>query len=540
MVRGAGSHCAFAIVQIDGLPRAVLESAIRRGIMPHLARLLRLRRYRLTGWRCGLPSTTTAFQAGFFYGTRDIPGFRWYDKIRGEVVTSHRPDQMRDLQAELESHAPGLLQGGVTHTSLLSGGADHVVFTLSKVLDVQLQTYLQDTGLLLSFLFHPLRVARLLWYTGVGFLQRLRPGAVPRRFRPLPLTRLFVEAWVDAMFTEFMTFGVLVDLHRETPRLYANFTGYDEAAHRYGLLSDEAFWALRWIDSRVAEIERACSTQSEGCRHFYLLSDHGMAVSHPFRSRFAKSLEEVISQSVSTGVSVGPLPLAEAVMRYQRVQYLDSELLRVQQALPVWCQRLLERTRRPLLAYLRSEEPSYDWDKGHDIVVQFSGPLAHIYFLVSSRPMDLPEVIFLFPRLAQRLVAHAGVEVVVGRDGDCLVILGRGGGVLTCMGDSESLDGPDPLVRFPDRRYVIHELSHLLSLRQSGDLVVLGRIEAGGAVITFEDQYATHGGIGGGQLEAFLVYPADLEQPPLGINSPEALHHWFAERYQMRRDGIPG
>jgi hypothetical protein len=71
----------FVIVEIDGLAYDYLRQAIRQGYMPYLARLLRERRLRLARWRCGLPSTTPASQAGILYGNNwDIPGFRWYDK----------------------------------------------------------------------------------------------------------------------------------------------------------------------------------------------------------------------------------------------------------------------------------------------------------------------------------------------------------------------------------------------------------------------------------------------------------------------------
>ena len=86
----------FIIIQIDGLSHDHLIQAIAAGHMPYLARLLATQRLAVAPWRCGLPSTTPAAQAGIMFGNRyDIPGFRWYEKERGVGVLARRPDQIR-------------------------------------------------------------------------------------------------------------------------------------------------------------------------------------------------------------------------------------------------------------------------------------------------------------------------------------------------------------------------------------------------------------------------------------------------------------
>ncbi|HEY6057323.1 MAG TPA: phage holin family protein, partial [Candidatus Limnocylindrales bacterium] len=69
------------VIQVDGLGAPVLRTAIRTGQMPHVARLLRDGSHRLVAWECGLPSQTSASQAGLLHGIDgEIPAFRWYDK----------------------------------------------------------------------------------------------------------------------------------------------------------------------------------------------------------------------------------------------------------------------------------------------------------------------------------------------------------------------------------------------------------------------------------------------------------------------------
>ncbi len=522
---------AFVIIQIDALGYSVLQAVIEQGNMPHLARLLQQGGYQLSRWHCGLPSTTTAIQAGFFYGSRSAPGFRWYDKTADTPLTSHRPDHMRNLEENLRSAHLGLLEGGGVYTSLLSGDAEHAVFTVSRMLGRQLQGYLEGTGLLLSFLLRPLRVFRLLRYALTRFGRRLWPSL--RQFHALhfPLGRAFFEAVMDAMFTEFMTFCVLLDLYRGVPRLYANFNGYDEIAHEYGVLHDEALWVLRWVDSRLAEIERLSRQESGVGYDVFILSDHGMAPAIPFRTHFGLTLGEFVAKGVHLDVGFDAGKGDAAAARALRTRYLITAMRDSQSRLPAWSRRLVRVARRPLLHYVSSEESAYDWRLEGDVVVQASGPLAHVYFRLTPRPMDLPEITLLYAEFMQQLVGHEGIELVAGRDADQVVILGRMGGVLTVSAGSSDVQGRDPLRAFRDRDYVLRELRRLVQLPVSGDLVLLGRLFETGEVITFEEQHATHGGLGGGQDEPFIIFPRSVADSFSEIESPEALYDWFGKHY---------
>ena len=524
---------AFVIIQVDALAYPVLKLALQQGEMPHLMRLLQQGKYRLAQWRCGLPSTTTSIQAGLFYGHRSAPGFRWYDKDMNVAVTSHRPDHMRVLEESLHFVHPGLLTGGGVYTSLLSGDAEHAVFTVSRIFARQLQGYLEGTGLLLSFLLRPLRVLRLLRYALARFGRRLWAGLQHFQTLLIPLGRLLFEAVMDATLTEFMTFCVLLDLYRGVPRLYANFNGYDEMAHEHGVLHAEALWMLRWIDSRLAEIERLSREAMRVGYDLFIISDHGMASAISFKARFGQTLGEFVSQAMHLDVDFDAGEESAAAARALRARYLIAALRDSQSRLPPWARRLARRTRRPLLNYLSREEPAYDWQLEGEVVVQVSGPLAHIYFRVTSQPMDLPEVALLYAEFMQHLVGHDGIELVVGRDADQVVVLGRKGGVLTATADKIDSQGLDPLEAFDDRDYVLRELKHLVQLPTSGDLVLLGRLFDTGEVITFEEQEATHGGLGGGQDKPFIIYPAALSPSLPMIESPEALYQWLIARYPL-------
>src|SRR5690606_38298355 len=114
------------LIFLDGMGGSLLDRAIAEGRMPFLARLQEHPKLRRTEAFSGLPSTTTAFQAGLFYGLRhpDIPGFSWFDRKRREPRLMATPRHAMEVERELAARAgPGLFHEGTTYLSILRGGA---------------------------------------------------------------------------------------------------------------------------------------------------------------------------------------------------------------------------------------------------------------------------------------------------------------------------------------------------------------------------------------------------------------------------------
>ena len=87
-----GTEPGMLIVQLDGVAEPVLRWAVRAGNLPTIGHWLRSGSHALRGWHTGLPSTTPASQAGILHGaSRQIPGFRWYEKDTGRLMVSNRP-----------------------------------------------------------------------------------------------------------------------------------------------------------------------------------------------------------------------------------------------------------------------------------------------------------------------------------------------------------------------------------------------------------------------------------------------------------------
>jgi hypothetical protein len=72
------------------------------------------------------------------------------------------------------------------------------------------------------------------------------------------------------------------------------------------------------------------------------------------------------------------------------------------------------------------------------------------------------------------------------------------------------------------------------SFPHAGDLILLGAW-GNDAVVTFEDQLGTHGGVGGPQEKPFILYPARVDWPSGAIESPCDLYPLFA-RYLDQAD----
>jgi hypothetical protein len=251
----------FIIIQIDGLSYDHLMQAVAAGYMPYLARLQAERRLAVAPWRCGIPSTTPAAQAGIMFGNRfDIPGFRWYEKERGVGMQSKRPDQVQTMRARISQGRPGILRGGSCYVSMFDGDADLALFTLSTLHRKRFFESVRGMGLFLLFLLSPLRMLRVLRLSTTSYLaglgRRLVALVRPSVLNPFDVISPLLHAVSDTLFTEVQTFGVLLDIYRGAPAIYANFNSYDEVAHKLGPDHRAAFRLLRDVDRRVRQINR--------------------------------------------------------------------------------------------------------------------------------------------------------------------------------------------------------------------------------------------------------------------------------------------
>jgi len=114
----------LVMLEIDGLSYQHIQKAIEMGLMPTLKKMLESGTHRLSHTDCGLPSQTSACQAGIMYGdNHDIPAFRWYDKDDGRLYVSNNFTDAFELNLRY-AKGQGLLREGTSINNLMSGKAD--------------------------------------------------------------------------------------------------------------------------------------------------------------------------------------------------------------------------------------------------------------------------------------------------------------------------------------------------------------------------------------------------------------------------------
>jgi len=522
---------AFVIIEIDGLAYKYLREAMRAGYMPYLSRLVLSRDLRLTRWRCGLPSTTPASQAGILYGNNwDIPGFRWYVKETGESIMCKLPRVVRAIQERVAAGRAGLLRGGSSYTNMFDGDARLSLFTLSALGRHRLFENVRGLGFLILFGLSPLRLLRVLglslwaWlaYVVKRFVAWIRSGPRKSKFTfwgPL------LEIWNNVIFREVTTFSVMLDIYRGMPAIYAAYTGYDEIAHHFGADSREALRALRGIDKQIRQIDRIRQLYPQRQYDLYILSDHGMTNSLPFLWTYGQALDQLLAEHTGQEVeSSGEFGESEGLPE-ARVQFIVDEIRgleeRPHRSLSA---HLLRATRQRLEARLLAEALGSEWDLSRrgSIAVRNSGSLSHVYFDVAAHPMDLSEVALLYPSLLDALITHQGIGLVAGRDGEEVVLAGRNG-TLHIGPNGRRLEGQDPLDGLSDPAWAAEQVARVARFPHAGDLILLGTWD-GERVISFEEQVASHGGLGGPQGRPFLAYPPDVGLAGSGISNSEEVY----------------
>jgi hypothetical protein len=533
---GAPERRGFIIVEFDGVAYHYLRQALKQGAMPYLSRMLLQRRLRLARWRCGLPSTTPASQAGILYGNNwDIPGFRWYDKAKGDAIMCKLPGTVRAIQERVSQGRAGLLRGGSSYTNMFDGDARLSLFTLAAVGRDRVFENVRGLGFLILFGLSPIRLVKVLglslwaWavYVVKRFLNWLRP-----RHRHFTFLGPLLEIFNNIIFREVTTFSVMVDVYRGMPAIYAAYTGYDEIAHHFGADSPEAMSALRAMDKQVRQIDRMRQLYHQRNYDLYLLSDHGMTPAVQFQDRFGQTLEQFIAEHTGQDVQVERdrdenegLPQVRARFLIDEIRGLEA---RAQRPLST---RLWQATRRRLEERLLAEVLQSEWDLARrgEIAVRNSGSLSHIYFDVTPRQMNLSEVALLYPRLLGALVGHEAVGFVVGREGEDVVITSRQG-TLWYGPEEVRLEGQHPLAGYGQLDWAVDQVVRLARFPHAGDLILLGTWD-GQRVICFEEQVACHGGLGGPQDWPFLAFPPGERLAPAAIENAEEVYTRLARIY---------
>ena len=97
---------------------------------------------------------------------------------------------------------------------------------------------------------------------------------------------------------DLIVYGVLTDMMRGRPAIYATFSSYDEVAHHSGLERSDTLEALRKLDQQFGRIENA-RRYAPRPYEIVVLSDHGQTQGATFKQRNGYGLDELVERSLS-------------------------------------------------------------------------------------------------------------------------------------------------------------------------------------------------------------------------------------------------
>jgi len=481
-------------LEIDGLALPVLRRAMRDGNAPTMARWLANDTHRLTEWETDLSSQTGASQAGILLGSNeDISAFRWVEKETATLMTCSAPPDCAEIERR---HATGiglLIDGGASRGNLLSGEAEDVILTVSRM-----EAEKKSNPGYRGFFANGDNATRTLVLFGweivlewTAALRAIRRDVQPRGHRGGLYP--FLRAAMCVFVRDLIVSGVLTDIMRGRPAVYSTFSGYDEVAHHSGLERPDTLEALRKLDDHFAQIERACHYAPRPYE-IVVLSDHGQTQGATFKQRNGFGLDELVERALAQGDVEG-------------IAGGDEQSAMVGNAFS-------EATGK------KAKRPKNDVSD-RDVVVLGSGNLGLVYLMEERRRLTLEEIEARHPELLPALRAHPHVGWLLVRSTEHgAVALGARG--VHYLADGR-VEGEDPLAPFSPTAP-----RHLLrtdGFQHVADIMVGSfydpELEEGCA---FEELICFHGGIGGPQTRPFILHPTHLEVPAGPIIGAASVH----------------
>jgi uncharacterized membrane protein YvlD (DUF360 family) len=521
----------LVMMEIDGLSYHHLQKALAEGYMPTLKQMIEEEDYVVSRVDCGLPSQTSACQAGIMFGDNyDIPSFRWYDKDEQKLYVSGKDASLLDARY---AKGHGLMRGGSSINNMLAGDAEKSILTASNFktgTPEEKKRRAEDIYLLALNPYFLMRVVVL--FLGDVMLE-LWQGWQQRRKKVEPrLDRLhkfypFVRASMTVLMRDVSSYLMTLDIIRGAPSIYLTWPGYDEVAHHSGPWTTDAFKVLRQYDRVIARVKDIIERKAPRPYDLLILSDHGQSFGHTFLQRYGYSLKELVERYVPQGTTVGQTTGGDDGTL--QLTSLAGELQNVQeqgvggstgQAIVKQAGKYADRATTAQLAAGELTAPV-------SITVCGSGNLGQIYFDLYPRRIKRNELDAAYPGLVEALVQHEGIGLVVVADENGVPIaLGKHG--QRNLHTNEVI-GDDPLKMYGDPDLRAAQVRRVADFPHVGDIMVLSTVYPDGTVAAMEELIGNHGGMGGEQTDAFLFHPADMPVPAT-TNSADVYHILNARR----------
>ena len=376
-------------LEIDGLALPVLRRAMRDGNAPNMARWLHDGTHQVVEWEPDLSSQTGASQAGILLGSNeDIPAFRWVEKETGRLMTCSAPDDCARIENDRATGIGLLVDGGSSRGNLLSGEADEVILTVSKI-----EAEKRSNPGYRAFFANGFNVTRALVLFGwevilewVAALRAIRRDVHPRGHRGGLYP--FMRGAMCVIVRDLIVYGVLTDMMRGRPAVYATFSSYDEVAHHSGLERSDTMEALRKLDQQFGRIDRA-RRYAPRPYDIVVLSDHGQTQGATFKQRNGYGLNDLVERSLTSG-------------RVEEIAGGDEQNSMVAHAIG-------EATGA------KPKKRAKNDVSDEQVVVLGSGNLGLVYLMEEKRRLTLEEIEERHPQLIPALRSHPHVGWILVR-----------------------------------------------------------------------------------------------------------------------------
>ncbi len=383
----------IVFLEIDGLALPVLQRAMRDGNASTMARWLAEDTHALAEWEPDLSSQTGASQAGILLGSNeDMSAFRWVEKETGRLMTCSAPPDCAEIERRHSTGIGLLANGGASRGNLLSGEADHLILTVSK-----LEAEKKANPGYRAFLANGFNVTRALVLFFWEVLLEITASARQRRRDVWPRGHRgglypFMRAAMCVVVRDLIVYGVLTDMMKGRPAIYATFSSYDEVAHHSGLERADTLEALRKLDEQFGRIDRA-RRYAPRPYEIVVLSDHGQTQGATFKQRHGYGLDDLVERSLAKG-------------EVTEVAGGDEQDSMVGHALG-------EATGRTQ----KKKRPKNDVS-GESVVVLGSGNLGLVYLMEERRRLTLEELNERHPDLIPALREHPHVGWLLVRSAE--------------------------------------------------------------------------------------------------------------------------
>ena len=312
-----------------------------------------------------------------------------------------------------------------------------------------------------------------------------------------------MRAALCVVVRDLIVFGVLTDMMRGRPAVYATFSSYDEVAHHSGLERADTMEALRKLDEQFGRIARARPYAARPYE-IVVLSDHGQTQGATFKQRHGYGLDELVERSLSDGQVAS---IADG----------DEQGARVGQAVGE--------------ATGRSAKPAKNEVGDRPVVVLGSGNLGLVYLMEHAHRMTLEEIEARHPRLLDALRSHPHVGWLLVRSAERgALVLGPAGTRSLATGRDRGRGPARALLADGARAISPGATASRTSPTSWSASFYDPALDEGCA---FEELISFHGGLGGPQTRPFILAPPRLalpEEPILGAAAVHALlTGWRAE-----------